>query len=879
MTGRSIFRALLRLLPFDFRADYGREIERSFHEQHREAATTRGRARVWADNVSALFVIGPREHLAQFRQDVGYAFRGMRREPGFVAVAIVTLALGTGVNTAIFSIVHAVLLRPLPYGDPASLVSFMNRWDGTERGGLSDPEYLDYSEQSRLLDIAAMAQGITTVTGNGEPERLNGAVATTNLFTVLGRQPSLGRGFVQDDERRGSTAMIISDALWRSRFGGDSAIVGQSVNVNGAPRTIVGVMPPDLVLPIDIRSGKRTAVVVPMVFDRSAARVKRGGHYLTGIARLRPGATLASASAEMDGIVARLIQQYPEEHNMGNFATVVTPLRDELLGDSRPVLWLLAGAVVLVLMLACANVANLMMARGEARRRELSVRAALGASRFRMARQLVTEALVLSVVATALGLLVARWSHALVLASGPSVLPRLSDVSLSMPVLVFAAGLATFTTLLFGALPAWQLSRTQAGEALKDGARGASSGARVRVRRALVVCQVSLAVVLLVGAGLLVKSFVRILGVSSGIDPQQVLTGQVSAPAARYGGLPEVSGFYTRVLERVRSLPGVEVAGAGTGLPLAVASGDWGFDIEGRPRVNGRKPGRADWYVVTPGYFEALGIARTAGRLVQESDTEQAPPVVVLNQTAARAMFPGEDPVGKRMKLSNTTGPEQPWRTIAGVVADVRQRGLDQAPRPEMFIPYRQFLHFSANVQARTMTLVVRTTGEPEQLISAVRGELRAIDPEVPLADARPMTDVLASSVADRRLNVLLIGTFAVLAVMLATVGVYGLIAYDVLQRTREIGIRVALGASRRSVLSLMMTSGLKLVLMGAVIGLGAAALLTGSVSALLFEVEPRDLGVFASVALLLAAAGALASYVPAWRATRVDPLIALRTE
>lgn len=879
MIGRHFFRALLRLLPFDFRADYGGEIERSFHEQHRDAATPGGRARVWAENVSALFAIGPREHLSQLRQDVAYALRGMRREPGFVAVAIVTLALGTGVNTAIFSIVHSVLLKPLPYAEGSRLLSIMNRWDGTERGGLSDPEYLDYSEQSRSLDIAAMAQGVTTIMGKGgDPERVHGAVVTTNVFTVLGRQPVLGRGFAITDEQRGSTSTIISDALWRSRFGADPAVVGSTVTINGTPRTVVGVLPPDFVLPIDIPSGKRTAVFVPAVFDRSVPRIKRGGHYLTGVARLRPGATFASADAEMDAIVAALIRQYPEEHNMGNFGTVLNPLRDELLGDSRPVLWLLAGAVALVLLLACANVANLMMARGEARRRELSVRAALGASRFRMARQLVTEALVLSVVATGLGLLIARWSHDVVLATGPSALPRLSDVSLSVPVLVFAAALATFTTLLFGALPAWQLSRTQAGEALKDGARGGSSG-RVRVRRALVVCQVSLAVVLLVGAGLLVKSFVRILSVSSGVNPQQVLTAQISAPAARYPGLPEVSGFFTRVLERVRTLPGVEVAGAGSGLPLAIASGDWGFDIEGRPRVNGRKPGRADWYVVTPGYFEALNIRGVAGRLVQESDVEGAPPVVFINETAARVMFPGQDAVGKRMKLSNTTGPEQPWRTIAGVVADVRQRGLDQAPRPEMFIPYRQFLHFSAKVQARTMTLVVRTAGEPEQLMSAVRGALRGIDPEIPLADARPMTEVLAASVADRRLNVILIGAFAVLAIVLATVGVYGLIAYDVLQRTREIGIRVALGASRTSVLSLMMTSGLRLVLIGAVIGLAAAAALTGSFSRLLFEVGPRDAGVFASVALLLAAAGALASYVPAWRATRVDPLTALRNE
>lgn len=880
MSGRRFFRLLLRLLPFDFRADYGREIERTFHDQRLEAPTASGRLRVWFANVAALAAIGPREHLAQLRQDVLYALRLMRRDRGFVLVAILTLALGTGANTAIFSIVHAVLLKPLPYGEPSGLVSVMNRWEGQPRGGLSLPEYLDYEEQARLMQIAALATGTTTITGGaGDPERLNATIATTNIFSVLGRQPAHGRGFRDEESRAGSRVIVISDALWRGRFGADPSIVGRPIDIGGTLQTVIGILPPDLVLPVDIGAPAPSAVVVPLSLDPAAPRVPRGGHFLTGIGRLKSGVTVEAARSEMEAVVERLVRQYSEETHPAGFGIVVRPLRDDLLGESRLVLWTLAGAVLLVLLLACANVANLMLARGEARRRELSVRAALGASRFRMVRQLVTEALLLSIAGTALGLLVARWTHTVVLTTGPAVLPRLSEVSLSVPVLLFAAALATLTTVLFGVLPAVYLSRANAGEALKDAARGTASAARTRMRTALVVCQVSLAVILLVAAGLLIKSFARVLSVPSGVDPDRVMTARLTVPAARYPGLAEVSGFFTRLLERVRTVPGVEMAGASSGLPLAISSGDWGFDIEGRPRINGRKPGRADWYVVTPGYFEALRIPLVAGRRPADSDAEHAPPVIFLNESAARVLFPGEDPIGMRVRLSNTTGPEQPWRTVAGIVGNVRQQGLEEQVATEMYIPYRQFLHFSASVQARAMTLVVRTAGAPEHVVPALRGELRAIDPQIPLAEVRPMTEVASLAVADRRLNVLLIGSFALLAIVLATVGVYGLIAFDVLQRTREIGIRVALGASRRSVLSMVMRRGLALVAIGVSVGLGAAAALTGNFSRLLFEVEPRDAIVFGSVSVLLIAAGALASYVPAWRATRVDPLSALRTE
>jgi putative ABC transport system permease protein len=876
--GRRLFRALLRVLPFDFRADYGRELERTFEEEQQEASRLSERARVWTANIGAILAVGPREHLNQLRQDVRYALRGMRRSPGFVTVAVLTLALGSGVNTAIFSIVHAVLLKPLPYAEPDRLVTVMNSWDGSPRAALSEPEYLDYSERATSMEIAAIVPGFSTITGGaGDPQRVPSVSVSTNMFTVLGRQPALGRAFTPEDGRPGTTAVILSDSLWRERFGADPRIVGAAVTIQGAPRTVVGVLPPDLLMPVDLVSSSPARLVLPAVFDRAAPRHQRGGHFLTGIARLHPGVTIQAASAEMAGILAPLARQYPDEHDQGNFAITVNPLREELLGESRPVLLVLAGAVALVLLLACANVANLMLARGETRRRELAVRAALGASRFRMARQLFTEAVLLALAATCLGLVVAQWALSLVIATGPDALPRLTHVSLDRTVLGFAATLAIVTAVLFAMLPSLQLSRSRGSDMLKEGSRGSS--ARTRVRRALVVCQVSFAVVLLVAAGLLLKSFSRVLSVPGGFDAQDVLTARISVPAARYPGLPEVSSFFTRFTDGLATVPGVTHVGASSGLPLAVSSGDWSFDIEGRPRVNGRRPGAADWYVVTPGYFEALRIRLVSGRLPLASDTMGSPPVIFINETAARGIFPGADPVGKRVMLSRSRGFEQPWRTIAGVVADVRQRGLDRAARPEMFIPHTQFQHFSPGQQARSMSIVIRGEVAPERLLSAVRVELRRLDPGIPVADPQPMTEVLALSVADRKLNAVLIGVFAVLAIVLAVVGIYGVMAYDVQQRTREIGIRLALGATHGSVLSLVLGQGLLLVTAGGVIGLGAAAILTRSMSGLLFEIGPRDVGVFASVAALLVTAGLLASYVPAWRATRVDPLAALREE
>jgi putative ABC transport system permease protein len=877
------YRRLLRLMPHDVRSDYGESMAQVFRDERRdaEARGTRSVAAVWLHAVKDVLAIGPREHLSQAAQDVRYALRSMRRQPGFVAVAVLTLALGIGANTAIFGIVHAVLLRPLPYADPGTLVAVTNHWPGNARGGMSDPEYLDYAERSRGLQIAAMT-GVATnlVGGSGDPERIAGALVTANSFDVLGVQPVLGRGFADGDDRAGRSAVVVlSDALWRRRFGGDPALIGKVVGIDGVACTVIGVMGPDFRLPAEFGGDARIGVIRPIVLDPAAPRVKRGGHYLAGVARLRPGVTVPAAAAEMDGTNAALMREFPDQYRQGGFGITVVALREALLGDSRPVLLILAGAVGLVLLLACANIANLLLARGESRGRELAVRAALGASRFRVIRQLLTESTLLSLAGAAAGLAVASWCQRAVIALAPTALPRLADLTLDRPVLLFATVLGVTTGVLFGLVPAARLSRAQVGASLKDGARGTTDAGRRRVRNALVVCQVTIALVLLVAAGLLLKSFARVLAQPSGIETGRVLTLRVSLPQSRYPGLPDVSGFFTRLLDRVSALPGVEAAGAGSGLPLAVASGDWSFDVEGRPRVNNRHSGAADWYVVTPGYFETLGVHLVRGRRPLASDDEQAAPAVFLNETAARVFFPGEDPIGRRLQLTHTTGREQPWRIVSGIVADVRQRGLDEPPRAELFIPYRQFQHFAAGVQARAMTIVIRTSGDPLALTGAVRAQLRDLDSEVPAAQVRDMETVLSESVAPRRLNAALIGAFAVLALVLAVIGLYGVIAYNVQERTREIGVRIAVGASRASVLRLVVGDAMRLVAAGVALGLTLALVFGGVLNDLLFDVSARDASILGSVALLLPAAAVLASYVPARRAMSVDPVVALRGE
>nr|MBA3913544.1 FtsX-like permease family protein [Terriglobales bacterium] len=545
-------------------------------------------------------------------------------------------------------------------------------------------------------------------------------------------------------------------------------------------------------------------------------------------------------------------------------------------------LLILSLAVGLVLLLACANVANLMIARGEARRTEMAIRLALGASRFRLLRQLMTEGLVLSLAGALVGLALAALCQKALLhwaATGAVQLPRVSEVALDRPVLLFTSLLALLTPLLFGLLPALPATRTAITGALGTGSRGGTGSVRMHTRRALMAAQVTIATVLLIASGLLLKSFVRVLQQPSGIQVDHVLTFRTSLPEARYPGLQEVSDFYTHLLDRVGHLPGVERAGASSGLPMAIVSGDWSFDVEGRPSPTGRHPGKADWYVVTPGYFEALSIGLVKGRLLRDSDDQRAAPVIFLNETSANSLFPNENPVGKRIRLTSVTGAPQPWRTIAGVVHDVRQQGLDTPPHAEMFIPHTQFLHFSAGGQVRSMTIVVRSAVDPLALMPEIHNQLTALDPLIPAAQVQSMDAVVSHAVADRRMIVDLIGAFGLLALLLALIGVYGVMAYTTLQRTREIGVRMALGASGSNVRFLILKDGMQLVFAGTSLGLLLAAAFGRVLASLLFEVNSVDVPVFAICATAITILAAAAIYLPARRASVMDPMAALRVD
>jgi putative ABC transport system permease protein len=878
MKAERCFRLLRRLLPSEFRKLYSLEMEQAYRDQCREAREE-GRAsasRIRWKNFLDILGVACREHVSAFRRDVAYALRGIRRQPGFAAVIIITMALGLGANTAIFSVVHSVLLKSLPYAAEGRLVLVWNSWTGRVRAPLSDPEYMDYAERSRTLTIAAMADSPVNLSEAGNPERVRAVFATPNVLEVLGTVPAIGRGFEPSDvkERRGKVA-ILSDALWRSRHHADPGVLNQALLIDSELYEIVGILPPGFRLPLEFGGEERAAVLLPLVLDASAPRNRRGGHYLMAVGRLRTGASLEEARADMTAVLEPLMREYPGEHDQGDFRVRVEPARTELVGDARPVLLVLLGAVGIVLLIACANVANLVLGRGESRRTEMSIRTAIGASRYRLVRQVVTETCVLFVIGAIAGLGVASWTMRILVAINPAKLPRIDEVTINVPVVVFALFLGVASGILFGIIPALHISRAVVSERLACRA-GILSG-RSRIRSGLVVAQVALAVILLIGAGLLMKSFLRLLRVPSGFDPRNVLTLRLNLPEARYPGSPEVTGFFVTLLDSIRRLPGVRQTGASSGLPLAVNSGDWGFDVEGRPPASTRHHGAADWFAITPGYFESLSVRLLSGRFPAWDDTAVSEPVIFLNETAARSFFPKGDALGHRVLLSGKVS--QAWRRIAGIVGDVHHRGLDLPPVPEMFIPHAQFLHFSPGVQARSMSVVVKTSTNPHSLAGAIRGEIRGVDREIPAAQIRVMDDVVAVSVSDRKLNLNLVGGFAALALVLATVGIYGVMAYFVSERRIEIGVRLALGATVNEVRGVVVGHGTRLVAVGIGIGVAVAYAAGGALRGFLFEVEPTDLMVFAGIPFLLLIAGIIACYIPAVRASRLDPVDALRAE
>jgi putative ABC transport system permease protein len=792
------------------------------------------------------------------------------KSPGFTAVAVLALALGIGANTAIFSVVNSVLLRSLPYSDPDRLVVIWetnpNLSEGLRlRNEASPANFLDWKAQNTVFeDLGAYNWNTFNLTGGDQPEQLTGNPVTAGIFSTLGVKPLYGRVITPDDDREGAPPVVVlSHRLWQRRFGARAEVVGEQIALNNQSYTVVGVMPPEFEFPVAM-----SELWVPMAFTKAAAE-RRQAHFLYTRARLKPGVTLAQAQAEMDTIAARLRQQYPDT-NTDRGIRLVT-LHEETVAQLRPALLVLMGAVLLVLLIACANVANLMLARATARHKEIAIRTALGASRWRVARQLLTESVLLALAGGLLGLLLALWGVDLLKSGVPENMTYMhgwNQIGLDARVLAFTLGVSLLTGIIFGLAPALQASKTDLHEGLKEGDRG-STGTRNRVRGLLVAFEMAISLVLLVGAGLMMRSVVKLLEVRPGFDPHNVLSVSLSLPRARYDNAQKVSDFVAQLQERVAAQPGVRSVGAVDLLPMAGSGQTTTFVVEGKPApARGSEP-EANYRVATPTYFSTLGIPVQKGRAFTAHDKADAPPVALINETMAREFFPGEDPIGRR--LLDPDG-QNPPTEIVGIVGDVKHWGLDDKPESFLYLPHAQ-------VGGRFITLVARTDGDPAAMASAVRREVLALDKDQPVFDVKTMEQRIATTSAPRRLPMYLLGVMASVALVLAAVGIYGVVAYSVTQRTHEIGIRMALGAQRRDILSLVVRQGMLMATVGVGVGLVASYFLMKVMSGMLYGVSATDPVTFSGVALLLATVALLACLIPARRATRVDPMVALRYE
>jgi putative ABC transport system permease protein len=802
--------------------------------------------------------------------DIRYAVRILRRSPGFTITAVITLALGIGANTAIFSVVNATLLRPLPYPHPERIVAIQNQYKavGLDSASASVPDYIDYRKQRHLFsEVAAIDSGNFNLTGVDRPERLECGKASSGLFAVLGLQPLLGRVFTYDEDQPGrNQVVLLTEGLWKRRFGADPGVIGRTIHLNDKPYTVIGIVPSILQWfePLD--------AWIPTAFTpEDMAPSHRGNEFLFVVARLQPGVSLARARAGMAAFGSTLAKSYPNNFPPSSgWAIRVDSVNELLVGDVRGALIVLLAAVGFVLLIACANVANLLLARASGRMRELSIRAALGAAKWRIARQLLTESVMLGVLGGALGILFGSWGVALLVKSGPQQLPRLDEVTIDGRVLLFTAAIAIVTSLLFGLAPVIQIASGNLHDLLKMGARGAAGSLRRhRTRSTLVVVEVALSLVLLVAAGLLLRSFAGLQKVDPGFRARNVLTFGVSLPPAQYSTPARTASFFHTLLDHLAALPGVEAAGAVNPLPFTGSNNSGSFGIEGLTVPTGGTPPHADQRSVSPGYFKAMGIPLRRGRLIADSDREGAPLAVVIDDALAQEYWKGRDPIGRHLGENDGA----PWATIVGVVGHVQHNALDSKLRKGTF--YWSYLQ----KPAQSLQFVLHTAGSPLFLANAVQQEVSNLDKDLPVFDVKTMDQRVAASLANRRFAVWLLAVFSVIAMLLAAVGLYGVMAQSVLQRSREIGVRMALGAQSRDVLGMVLRQGLLLIACGLIAGTAAALALTSLLKSLLFAVSPADPLTFSLVAALLSVVALTATYLPARRATRVDPVITLRYE
>jgi putative ABC transport system permease protein len=806
------------------------------------------------------------DRMTSLLHDLRYAVRLLRRQPGFALVAILTLALGIGANTAVFTVINGVLLRPLPYADPDRLVTLLNGRNGRLSSAFSPPNYLDITTQSGVFAGAAAFQPTTAnLTGHGDPQRLEGADVTSTFFQVLGVTPRLGRAFVEADHANNAPVVVISDGLWR-QLGASSDIVDRVVTLDGKAFTVIGVAPPAMAIP-------RNAVYWrPLVFaPGDIAPQARGAQYIFVVARLRSDVDLTAANSAMATVATRLGVDFPRT-NQGRAMTAVR-MQERMVSGIRPALRVLLGAVVVVLLIACVNVANLLLARAHGRTREVAVRAALGAGRRRLIQQFLAESLVLGVAGGLAGLAVAYWATRALVALGPTSVPRLAEVAIDWRVLAFTMGTALATSVVFGLIPAVASAGRGATRFISSAGRGTVGPGGTTLRKILVTAEFALAVVLLAGAGLLLRSYQRISAVDPGFVPDRVLTFNLALPSAKYDSNDAVTRFMAEYVDRVAHSPGVESAAAVFGLPLAddfSASSSFlrpgEIDTANSPSLGMR--------VITPDYFRTLKIPLRSGRLFDPRDDAVGPEVVVINEEAARRYWPGGNPIGQQLRLGVrlASGVRSGWKTIVGVVGDVKFGALDAATPPEVYLPHAQH-------PVSDLTIAVRGSGEPMALVPTARTSLGAMDRELPMADIRSMNDLVGRSIAERRFVMLLIGAFAALAVLLAAIGIYGVLAYLVTQRVQEIGVRLAIGASPADVVRLFVREGAMLVVIGLACGLAGALAAAQALNSLLFGVRATDPSTFAGVAVAVAVVACVATYVPARRAARVDPMTALRTD